>query len=81
MIAAPEIVSGMSGESEAKIRGLFNDAAAKASYSSLIQFRNSNNFRSFNRHRALYLSMRSTLLRQSENKVAKLWRRVLWLNC
>jgi ribosome biogenesis ATPase len=30
MIAAPEIVSGMSGESEAKIRGLFNDAAAKA---------------------------------------------------
>jgi SpoVK/Ycf46/Vps4 family AAA+-type ATPase len=29
MIAAPEIVSGMSGESEAKIRGLFNDAAAK----------------------------------------------------
>jgi SpoVK/Ycf46/Vps4 family AAA+-type ATPase len=25
-VSAPEIVSGMSGESEAKIRGLFDDA-------------------------------------------------------
>lgn len=25
-ISAPEVVSGMSGESESKIRGLFNDA-------------------------------------------------------
>lgn len=29
-ISAPEVVSGMSGESEAKIRGLFKEAAAVA---------------------------------------------------
>lgn len=29
-ISAPEIVSGMSGESEAKLRGLFKEAAAVA---------------------------------------------------
>jgi hypothetical protein len=28
-VSAPEIVSGMSGESEAKIRGLFDDAVVR----------------------------------------------------
>ena len=72
MIAAPEIVSGMSGESEAKIRGLFNEAAAKVI---LKLFQDEFISLSFcNRLQALYLLMRSMLLLQRENRVAKQWR-------
>lgn len=39
-ISAPEIVSGMSGESESKIRKLFSDAMVQKYLPSLILFSN-----------------------------------------